>query len=100
MSRAPKPGPLCVVSIRYEHYLLPQAQALKLVEIMAGAVNVQESYEGPRMKYTATGSPDVSLSLVKPEQIVMPDGEIKPAPVPRDSRRRITDAAARKQLGA
>lgn len=73
MSRpaAPKKGvAMCCVTIGFDDYLLPAAQGMKLVEIMASAFSVDKQYGGAgRYNYFVGEQPNVELTLVKPAQI-------------------------------
>ncbi|UYC12266.1 hypothetical protein [Xanthomonas sp. CFBP 8445] len=40
MAAKPKNGPMCIVSIGYQHPLMPAADGMKVVSLLAGAVDV------------------------------------------------------------
>ncbi|MEK2642136.1 hypothetical protein AAAB92_27190 [Pseudomonas aeruginosa] len=69
---------LCIVTLDYQRFLLPQADALKLIDIMSRAAEVQADYaSGAGFKYTVGEAPEVELTVVRPSQLVMP--QAKPA---------------------
>ncbi|HBO6755388.1 TPA: hypothetical protein ACHQ85_005813 [Pseudomonas aeruginosa] len=67
---------LCIVTLDYQRFLLPQADALKLIDIMSRAAEVQADYaSGAGFKYTVGEAPEVELTVVRPSQLVMPQAE-------------------------
>ncbi|EML7530085.1 hypothetical protein RO333_000473 [Pseudomonas aeruginosa] len=78
---------LCIVTLDYQRFLLPQADALKLIDIMSRAAEVQAAYaSGAGFKYTVGEVPEVELTIVRPSQLVMPQAE--PAPATPRARRK------------
>lgn len=93
MSRAAKPTlqqkPMACVSINHEGFLLPFADAQKLAEIMTRAVHCRERYDGGlKSKFLVEGPPQISLEVVMPDQVRMPE----PAPDEPAAPRRSTAA--------
>lgn len=60
---------MCSVTIGYEQYLLPAAQGMKLVEIMASAFKVDQQYADRGYVYYVGEQPNVALALVRPSEI-------------------------------
>lgn len=68
-----KPMPkLCVVSIDHSDYLLPTDKALKLMELLSGALRCRRDYAGDGYKFHAQGEPDIELRNVAAHQVVLP----------------------------
>ncbi len=54
---------LCIVTLDYQRFLLPQADALKLIDIMSRAAEVQADYaSGAGFKYCASSPWTISAS--------------------------------------
>lgn len=84
MSRAStKPTPMACLTIGYQDYLMPSDKAMKVAELMQHAVECRSNFEGTGYVYTATDQPNVEFSLVRPNQVRMPQGEPMPMPAPR-----------------
>lgn len=66
--------PMACVQIGYHDYLVPFADATRLVEIMARAVECNATYgEGHRRVFEVkpdAGAPHTMMELVKPSQLV------------------------------
>lgn len=78
--KSPKPtGPLCVISINFEHYLMPQADALKVAALMGDAVHVRPDYSS-LSKFVIVGDADIRFESVKASQIRAPADEADDAP--------------------
>ncbi|MCP8465221.1 hypothetical protein NK553_14815 [Pseudomonas sp. ZM23] len=69
---------LCVVTVNYECYLLPQGDALKVIDIMSRAAKVQQDYSDGDFKYIVGESPRAELTVVRPGQLVMPKAAAEP----------------------
>ncbi|MCV2359652.1 hypothetical protein LNV08_11795 [Paucibacter sp. TC2R-5] len=70
-----KPAPakgvrMCRVTIGYEHFLLPVAQGLKLIEVMEAALQLETDWATPDSKYYITGVPRLAYHSALPSQIV------------------------------
>lgn len=86
MSRAStKPTPMACLTIGYRDYLMPSDKAMKVAELMQHAIECESKFEGTCYVYTATDQPNVEFSLVRPNQVRMPQGE--PAPMPATRQR-------------
>ncbi len=84
MSRAStKPTPMACLTIGYQDYLMPSDKAMKVAELMQHAVECRSNFEGTGYVYTAKDQPNVEFSLVRPNQVRMPQGEPMPMPAPR-----------------
>ena len=79
---------LCVVTLGYQRFLLPQPDALKLIDIMSRAAQVDRGYEDGDFKFVVGEAPEAELSVVRPGQLVMPQAAA--APVQPRSRRKAT----------
>ncbi|WP_160286857.1 hypothetical protein [Pseudomonas knackmussii] len=77
---------LCVVTVGYREYLLPQADALKLIDIMSRAATVESDYSGGEYKYVVGEAPRAELVVVRLGQLVMPQAEAAPT-APRSRRK-------------
>jgi hypothetical protein len=67
--------PMACVEINYQGFLLPFADAQKLMEIMTRAVSCKQDYSGMCLKYVVEGQPKLALSVVMPDQVQMPTPE-------------------------
>lgn len=72
---------LCVVTIGYQRYLLPQAQALKFMEVASKALTAEYDYDSNHRcaQYRIGDPPEVELATVRTEQLIMPDATLAPA---------------------
>lgn len=78
MSRAPaKPAvQMAFITIGHSHFLMEASKGMKVVELMQHAVQADWDYRAEEGRsYTARGSVDVELRLVRADQIHMPQGE-------------------------
>jgi hypothetical protein len=69
---------MCCVRIDHFEYLLPADKGMKLVELMQHAVCCDTHYESRGYTYRVHDAPAVEFALVKPSQIVMPQGARAP----------------------
>lgn len=84
MNRASsKPMPMACLTIGYRDYLMPFDKAMKVAELMQHAIECESKFEGTGYVYTAKDQPNVEFSLVRPNQVRMPQGEPMPMPAPR-----------------
>lgn len=84
MSRATtKPTPMACLTIGYRDYLMPSDKAMKVAELMQHAVECESNFEGTGYVYTAKDQPNVEFSLVRPNQVRIPQGEPMPVPTAR-----------------
>ncbi|WP_281687599.1 hypothetical protein [Pseudomonas citronellolis] len=70
---------LCVVTLGYQRFLLPQPDALKLIDIMSRAAQVERDYADDGLKFIVGEAPEADLSVVRPGQLVMPRAEATPS---------------------
>ncbi|OBY90722.1 hypothetical protein A6723_021080 [Pseudomonas sp. AU11447] len=77
---------LCVVTLGYQRFLLPQADALKFIDIMSRAAEVERDYSGDAFKFIVGEAPEADLSVVRPGQLVMPQAAAAPV-TPRSGRK-------------
>ena len=91
---APKPVQMACLNIGYEHYLLPAPQAMKVMELMQGAVKSEIDFGAAgrgETLYVANGQPRLELKFIHPNQVRIPEGTDMPgARVPKA--RRLTGA--------
>ena len=82
MSRAPaKSVQMACLTIGYTDYLLPSAKAMKVAELMQEAVECRSGFDGMQADYTLLQRPvNVAFTLVRPNQVRMPQGETSPLP--------------------
>lgn len=77
MARAPaKSVPMACLTIGHCDYLVAAAKAIKVAELMQDAFNCVRSYGDHNFIYEVQPEqPRVSFSLVRPNQVRMPDAE-------------------------
>lgn len=75
MASKPKTGPLCVVSIGYRKVLLPASVGMKVVALLANAVELEWDHDASEPDQYIVGEPlDVSYKSVQPAKLrVRPD---------------------------
>jgi len=66
---------LAVLTIGYSQFLLPRAKALKVAELMGEAISVESEYRERGYTYKPTGSPNVELAMINPNQVELDQGE-------------------------
>ena len=61
----------CVVSINFEHFVLPKTDALKLVDLMSKATRVERDYSARESfhKFDVLEAPKVELELLTDNQL-------------------------------
>lgn len=69
----------CVVTVGFQSYVLPANKGMELVALLQHAVTCEREFMGTRDIYTVGDQPRVDLSLVKPDQLVFPQGAATPA---------------------
>ncbi len=77
---------LCIVTLGYQRFLLPQPDALKLIDIMSRAAQVERGYADGDFKFVVGEAPEAELSVVRPGQLVMPQAAAAPV-APRGGRK-------------
>lgn len=83
---------LAVLTIGYSEFLLPRSKALKVAELMGEAVSVQSKYEGGTgYTYKPTGTPNVELALINPNQVELDQETAKDKAVRRRSIPRLSN---------
>lgn len=77
MARPPaKSVPMACLTIGHYDYLMPAAKAIKVAELMQEAFNCTRSFGDHDYVYEVQPEqPRVSFSLVRPNQVRMPDAE-------------------------
>ena len=84
MSRAAKPAQqLAYLTIGHSNFLLDASKAMKVAELMQHAIECESNFDGTGYVYTAKDQPNVEFSLVRPNQVRMPQGQPMPMPAPR-----------------
>ncbi|WOI45884.1 hypothetical protein [Acidovorax sp. BLS4] len=81
MTRAPtKNVQMACLKIGHYDYLMPAAKAIKVAELMQDAFDCDRDYGDSDFRYTVKATqPNVSFSLVRANQVRMPEGEPVPA---------------------
>jgi hypothetical protein len=76
---------LSLVTVGYQTFVLPQAQALRFYELASQALEVDYDGAGEafRSRYRAKGQPSVELQALAPGQLIMPEASVVPASTPR-----------------
>ncbi|MEN5179231.1 hypothetical protein ABE501_05540 [Comamonas testosteroni] len=93
MTRATKPKnlPMAILSIGYQRYVMHSAKAMKVAELMQGAVSVDYDYRASTLKYIVQEEElRIAFELVRADQIAMPESAIEPTPAPRQSTAQLT----------
>ncbi|MCP3048351.1 hypothetical protein K6X13_14810 [Xanthomonas euvesicatoria pv. allii] len=73
MAAKPKSGPMCVVSIGFQHLLLPVAEGMKVVALLANAIEVEfDRASVRRVGYVAGDAVQVRFETVTAAQIRVP----------------------------
>ncbi|MCC5074322.1 hypothetical protein [Xanthomonas campestris] len=57
MAAKQKSGPMCVVSIGFQHLLVPVAEGMKVVALLANAIEVEYDHESVRRVGYVAGEP-------------------------------------------
>lgn len=84
---------LCVVKLGFQSFLLPQAQAVKFLDLASNALAAEYEYSDTRrMQYRIGDPPEVELTTVRADQLIMPESAMKPA-------KPATARGSRKALG-
>lgn len=87
MTAARKPVQMAVLNIGYRQILLPAAKAMKVMELLQEAVEVDGRYSSLQTVYEVSDEPLVlEIKVVRANQIRMPHGVPEPAPAPRKPR--------------
>lgn len=83
---------LSLVTVGYQTFVLPQAQALRFYELASQALEVDYdgAGEGFRSKYRAKGQPSVELQALAPGQLIMPEASMVPVKPSRRQTPRLT----------
>lgn len=86
---------LAAVTIGCQTFLMSRTKAVKVIELMGDAVDCRKDYDtnadfSRRWRYVVSGPPDIELSFVDPDRVVMPEGASTPAPGRRRSAKAIT----------
>ncbi len=82
-TRSTKQQQMAVVTLGYRDYLLPQASALKVLDLMSQAVEVESEFSTRKMRYRVGEAPEVSLVVIKSDQLELPESALSPAKSPR-----------------
>ena len=69
MMATKKTGPMCVVTIGYQEFLLPAANGLKIVQLMTGALQVDARYDKGRVYELRNEPVEVEYASVDPRQV-------------------------------
>lgn len=71
MSRTAKPQQLCCIEIDHIDLLMPVEKALKVIELLQGAVTCHATFaEGYR--YHVQHAPRLQMTVLRADQVVMP----------------------------
>lgn len=77
MAAKPKSGPMCIVTIGYQHLLMPATEGMKVVALLANAIDVDYDRENlRRVGYVVNEPAQVRFETVTADQIrARPDPE-------------------------
>lgn len=66
-----RPQQSCVVTIDFKSYIMPMADGLKLVDILAKAAPIERTYARDRKKWVlrTPSAVEVGCQLVRPEEV-------------------------------
>lgn len=63
---------LACVRIGYEEFLLDADKAMQVVKLFRESLHCRKHFSGTRYQYVAGGTPELELTLVAPDQVVVP----------------------------
>lgn len=66
---AKKAEPMCVVTVGYQEFLLPATKGLKIMQLMAGALQVDVRYDDGRVYELRDEPVQVEYTSVDPRQV-------------------------------
>lgn len=72
-------GAMCRVTIGYQDFLMPADKGMRVLEAMQHAIGCDRDYVGHDEQFIAKDQPRVEFSLVRADQIRMPEGYSEPA---------------------
>lgn len=81
MSRQAKQEPMVLLILDHQPYLMPQADGLKVMQLLTGAARCDFGRWDDRLRaetYVVRQPPSVEMKTVRPEQLEFPEGEIFP----------------------
>lgn len=73
-------GAMCRVTIGYQDFLMPADKGMRVLEAMQHAIGCDRDYIGHDEQFIAKEQPRVEFSLVRADQIRMPEGYAQPEP--------------------
>lgn len=69
-TRQPKQEPMCVITIGLHDFAVPSKTGLRLVEMLQGAIEVTQHYEGDLIFVPRANQPKFELKIIQPLQII------------------------------
>ncbi|MEN9192814.1 hypothetical protein AB3094_14785 [Xanthomonas euvesicatoria] len=73
MAAKPKSGPMCVITIGYQHLLMPVTEGMKVVALLASAIEVEFDHTtARRVGYVVGDAVQVRFETVTAAQIRLP----------------------------
>ena len=79
MATKPNSKPLAILTVGYQKIVIPMEQALKVMQLLQGAQKLDWHRENVN-QWVLEGELNIAISSLKPEQIIMPEGQFYPAP--------------------
>ncbi|MCE8027521.1 hypothetical protein HOP54_02300 [Halomonas daqingensis] len=65
---------MCVLRVGFVHLVLPASKGMKALQELQGAVEADWDLTSCSNRYQVKERPDLQLTLIDADQIVMPDG--------------------------
>ncbi len=69
-TRQPKQEPMCVVTIGLHDFAVPSKTGLRIVEMLQGAIEVTQHYEGDVIFVPTAIQPRFELKIIQPSKII------------------------------
>lgn len=71
------PKAMCIVTIGYQHYLIPIADGLRVMDIMHKALSCEWNFrEGSEKEFDVGDAPTLSMQTIRADQLRMPPGAV------------------------
>lgn len=72
------PKGMCIVTIGYQHYLIPVADGLKVMDIMQKALSCEWNFrsDSGKKEFDVGDAPTLSMQTIRADQLRMPPGAV------------------------
>lgn len=71
-----RPRDIACIRIGFEHYLLDADKAMQVLKLMRESISCNRDFNGRRMRYIASSSPELELSMIQASEVVMPSDQL------------------------